>query len=420
MVHPTGRLEHGFLIRLQTRPILGGTKASMKMKSPRHSIAVACAFAVSVCGARAAGVAALKEQTFHRDSSARTVAYSRIIDSRGPYLRIVSAGRNIEILRSNLIARIELPDGIPRSIMEEDDIAPLRELLNDVGNFTARYPRSIPVLRQQYGALASHVRRFDAGDVRFEGAWISKKELVAVQETRRRENEAGESTEVEKRVFESAQRDKGMVLHDGRWMTRQAIGQLPPESTTELSEAIEPLWNGDLQAARFAVKNLMDLTARQTGAPKVRTERLMHVVRNLFLAEARLTHRTIARASDTLEAAKHDQNAQKWLVPNAFGTVSENAARESREKAREIRQHSADLLAQSKQELIDQFREADVVMADFHKLRELRVVLILAEAVRAVSSRHFTAAELRSSFPGEPLASIRGRVIRDWDSSPAP
>ena len=390
------------------------------MNRRRHSLAIACAIAFGTCSAQSAGVAALKEQTFHDDSSARAVAYTQIIDSHGPYLRIVSGGTNIEILRSKLVGRVELPDRTPASIMDEKDLAPVRETLAAVRQFTARYPKSTPLLEKQTAALAAHVSHFAGGEIRFEGTWMSKKQLSAIMDTRRRENEASQAVEVEKRVYEASQRDKGMVLHDGKWMTKQAVEEFPPESTTEISEAMEPLWNGDLQAARFAVKNLTDLTSRQTGAPKVRSERLMLAVRNLFAAEARLTQQTIARTSDNLEAAKHDQNAQQWLIPNGFGTVNENVARESREKARKIRQHSADQFARSRQDLIDQLRETDVVIGDFHKLQEHRVVLILAEAVRAVSTRHFKPAEFRSSFPEESLASIRGQILRDRDSAPTP
>lgn len=379
------------------------------MRSPGHPFAIVCVCALGVCGARSAGVAALKEQVFHRDSSARAVVYSRIIDSRGPYLRIVSGSSNIEILRSNLVARIELPDRIPASIMEEKDIAPLRETLADMRKFTARYPRSAPVLKQQSGALASYISRFDLGDVRFEGTWISRNELAGIQETRRRENEAAELTEVEKRVFEAAQRDKGLVLHDGKWMTRQDVEQRPPESPTELSDAIEPLWNGDLDGAKFAVTNLATLASLQTGAPKVRTERLLAAVRNLFLAEARLTQRIIARASDTREAAIQDQNAERWLIPNGFGTIHEETARDSRKKAMEIRQRSADELASCKRELLEQLREVEVVIGDYHKLGEQRVVLILSAAAGAVGGRHFTNNEYRPPTVPDPSLASRAR-----------
>ena len=369
------------------------------MRSPGHPCLVACVLALGVCSARSAGVAALKEQTYHRDLSARAVPYSRIIDSHGPYLRIVSGGTNVDILRSKMVARIEVADGIPKNIMEEEDIAALRETLGDLRRFSARYPRSTELLNSQITALAAHVHHFDVGQIRFEGSWMSRSELAEIFETRRRHDLASQLAEVEKRAFDGAQRDKGLVLHDGRWMTPLEIERVPANSRTELSEAIEPLWGGDLEGARFSVKNLSELSTRQTGAPKVRTERLLTVIRNLFLAEDRLTQRIIASTREHHDASIQDKNAKEWLKPNGFGTVTYDASRESRTKAAKIRQRSAEGLEQCKQELREQLGEAEVLAADFSKLREKQVTAILSSAVRAVSSRQFPEAEFRPTPP---------------------
>ena len=359
------------------------------MKSPGQSFAILSAFALGVSGAKSAGVAALKEQTYHRDLTAKAVVYTRIIDSHGPFLRLVSGSKNVDILRSNLVGQVEVADGIPDSIMEEEDIAPLREKLTVLRQFSTRYPRSAGLLVQQTTALSFHINRFEVGQIRFEGAWISRSEHAEILAFRKQADEARELAEIERRAFDGIQRDKGLQLHEGKWMTRREIEQLPPALRTALSDAIEPLWNGDLDAARFAVKNLGDLAAQQTGAPKVRTERLQSVVRNLFLAESRLTRRIIASNRDGYEASREDKNAKDWLKPNGFGTVTEDAAKESREKAREIRQRSEDALKQRRQELLDQLGETEVVAADFQKLREQRVAMILYGTVRSVSYRNF-------------------------------
>lgn len=390
------------------------------MKPASLQFAIVCAFAFGISGANAAGVAALKEQTFHDDSSARVVVFTKIFDSDGPYLRIVSGDTDIDILRSNLAGRIEFPDGIPDSIKDENDLTPLRVMLTDIRKFIAQYPRSAPLLKKEAAALADHISRFEGGEIRFDGAWISKGKLVEIQETRRREIARIERIEVEKRIFEAAQRDKGLAFHNGKWMTKQQIETLPPGSTTELSDSIQPLSSGDLQGAKYAVQNLMILAERQTGAPKVRTERLTAVIRNLFFAEVRLTQQIIASVGEIHEADKQDKRAREWLVPNGFGTVRNEESIKSREIAKQLREHSANQLAQCKKELIEKLHEADGVTEDFHKLREYTVALTLAKAVRAVSSRHFIPAEFHSSFPKTSLVSIHEKVIRDRSASPEP
>ena len=144
------------------------------MKLPAHPRFIAFSLAVGMNVAQATGVAALKDQPYHRDISAQPVVYSRIIDSHGPYLRLVSGNKNVDILRSKMVARVEVADGIPDSIMVEEDIAPLREILATLSEFSARYPRSARLLENQISTLTFHVNHFDAGDVRFEANWISK------------------------------------------------------------------------------------------------------------------------------------------------------------------------------------------------------------------------------------------------------
>jgi hypothetical protein len=392
-------------------PGIGVGGREFAMPDPGHPFILACALAIGVCSVRGGGVAVLKEQTFHHDSSAKPVVYSRIIDSRGPYLRIVSGTGNVDILRTKLAGRIELPEGVPASIMEEKDLAPVRETQEAVRAFTVRYPRSAPVLEKLAGELAGHVSRFEAGEVRFEGAWISKEAFAAVladrkleEETRKRESDEHERREVEKWAMQAAQRDRDIG-------TPEPSAPRQPEAPTELSEAIEPLWSSDLEGARFAVKNLTALASRQNGAPKFRSERLLTAVRNLFLAEARLSQRVLASTAESKTAAMHEQNAKKWLKPNAFGTVNTEASRDSREKAKAIRKRVAEDLALRRQELLDQLRESDIVTAELHNLGEHRVTLIFGRTVRAVGKRHFTAGEFQSAFPDESLAAIRKRII---------
>ena len=367
------------------------------MRLSSHPTLIACVLAVGVCDARSAGVAVLKDQVYHRDVSGTAVAYSRIIDSGGPYLRLVSGKTNVDIQRSKMVACVEVAEGISTTITQEEDIAPIRGILGALEQFTARYPQSLALLKPQITALTTHVGRFDEGKVRFEGHWMSQAEFADILKSRKREYEASERVEVEKRVFDGYQRDKGLVLHDSKWMTPQEVEKHPPEAPTELSESITPLWNGDLEGARSALSFLSHLAAKQTGAPKVRTERLISAIKNLFIAESRLNQRILASTREAYDASIQDKNANQWLKPNGFGTVHYDVHQDSREKAAEIRQRSADGLAQCKRELRAQLVETEIVASDFFKLREKRVSMILSAAVSAVSSRNFTEAEFQPS-----------------------
>lgn len=373
-------------------------------------MASALTVTLSLYDARAAGIAVLKEQTFHRDSIAKPVIYLRIIDSNGPYLRIVNASRNIDILRSEMVNHIEIPDQIPPTLIEEKDLVDLRESLADMKKFSNRYPLSAPLLVPAIGTLSDHLTRFDAGEIRFEGDWITRDKFAAVIESRRLVDETRRKQEIEQLVFNEAQRDKGLMLLDGKWMTEQEARERPPSARTELSDALLPLINPDIENARIALQNLSTLASSQNGAMKVRTERLHTVIKNLFLAEFQLSGQIIACNVAAAKAAAHERHAKQWLKPNAFGTIRKYAARDSQDRALAVRNQADKQLAACRAELLAQLREADIVTDDFHKLRQHRVALILGDTVRSIAARRIPQGEFHSSFPDESLAAIRNSI----------
>lgn len=347
---------------------------------------------------RAAGVAVLKEQTFHRDSSAKAVTYLRIIDSHGPYLRIVNGSRNIDIQRSKMVNHIEVPDQIPQTILEEKDLADLRESLAEMTKFSTRYPHSAQLLESLIAALSGHLARFDAGEVRFEGDWMTRAELVEVRESQQRIAEIRRRHEIEQLVFDEAQQENGLVLVDGKWMTEQEARERPPSARSELSDAIWPLINPEIEGARITLQNLSTLAARQNGIIKVRTERLHSVIKNLFIAEFQLSRQTIAFNAAAAQAAAHERHAKHWLKPNGFGTIRKDAARDSQERAMAVRSQANQQLAACHEQLLTQLHEAAIVSDDFRKLHEHRVALTLEKTVRKIAARRIPGGEFHPSF----------------------
>jgi hypothetical protein len=357
----------------------------------------------------AGGVAVLKEQPFHRDSTAKAVVYQKIL-ATGPYLRLVTFRGNIDVTRSKMVDRIEFPDPPPPMLIDEGDLAPFRNSLTAMTRFASRYPASTPLLKPEMEVVSGYLDHFDAGDVRFEGKWIAKNEIPALLETRRIEAKARKRRDAEKVVENEARKDIGLVRLNGDWVTEKEALERPPAASTQLSSTLWPLVKPDEEGARRALQNLSTLAAGQTGAPKVRTERLHTVIRNLFLAEFRLSQEMIAATAAEAQATTHDRQAAQWLKPNAFGTERDDAARDSLAKARKLRNNAAESLASRRNGLLEQLREADIVTEDFYKLREHRVALTLGETVRAVAARRFTATEFQSTFPDETLAAVRREI----------
>ena len=352
----------------------------------------------------------IKEQAYHRDSSARAIGYQRLIDSHGPWLRIATRSGNIDVARNKLVDWIEVDEQIPPSLMTEEDMAPLRKTLRDWQAFAERYPASRALLDPPVGALAGHIARFDSGEVRYEGAWLTRERHAAIEQERQAGLVLARQKEIERLAFESAQRDKGLVEFKGRWIPAAEVPAADPSARTDLSDAILPLRAADLDSARPTLQNLTRLAAGQTGAPKVRTERLHAAIRNLFLAESRLSRSGVEAVALRAQAAAHDRRAMEWLKPNAFGTQRRDEARASHAQAMQLRQQAEGELDARRAELIQCLEQADLLAQDFHDSGEWRVALILGETVRQVASRSIGSGKFHPTFPDAALEEIRKQL----------
>jgi hypothetical protein len=363
--------------------------------------ATALVLAAGMVGSQAAGVAVLKEWSYHRDSTAKPVVYRHIIDSHGPYLRIVANKGNVDIFRSKMVDRIEVPDSIPASLKEEEDVSSLRESLAAMQAFSKRYPLSAPMLHPVVSALSAHLSLFDAGQIRHEGTWFTREALAAKIEIRLREAEIQRLRDVEQIAINESQQEIGLVRLNGQWVPGKQALERSPAARTELSDTLWPLLNPSVEGAKMALDQLATLAANQQGSVKVRTERLHLAIKNLFLAEVRYSRQIFAYAAAESKASSQDRHAEQYLKPNAFGTIRAEHARESKLSALEIRSKAANELEASRIGLLERLQDADLVCEDFYKLHEQRVSVILAKTVRAIAARQFPTGEFKPLFTGK-------------------
>ena len=362
--------------------------------------ATALVLAAGISNCPAAGVAVLKEWSFHRDSTAKPVVYRHIIDSHGPYLRIVGGKTNMDIFRSKLVDRIEVPNSIPANLAEEEDVSSLRESLAATQAFSKRYPLSAPILHPVVSALSAHLALFDAGQIRHEGTWFTREALAAKLEMQRQEEEIQRLRDVEQIAINESQQELGLVRLNGRWVTQKEALEQSPSARTDLSDTLWPLANPTVEGAKLALERLSALAETQQGAVKVRTERLHLAIKNLFLAEVSHSRQIFATAAAESKAVVQDRHAEQYLKPNAFGTVRTEHSRESKLNAMEIRNRAASELEASRARLIERLQDADLVCEDFHKLREQRVATILAGTVRSIAARQLSSGEFKPRFTG--------------------
>jgi hypothetical protein len=371
--------------------------------------------------AKADGIAAIKEQDFHSDSAAQVIVYSRIIAPPGPYVKIVTSQKTVNLQRSKFAGNVDVMTQIPSFIESDQDIAPIRLSLEQITNFSKRFTKSEPLLKPHIAALQFHIQKFEDNQVRHEGVWIPRMEYAKIlareakerkqnQLIRQEEREELERKKIKEAKFASEQAKKGLAFDGKEWVPKDQINYTDSDIKLSLGDEIAPIQKPDMESAKIAVANLESLSQKQSGTEKIRTERLLKVVKNLFTAEFRLAEQYKAAGQDELKAAHHDKNAKNWLKPNAFGTVNEVASRESAMKATEILQKSRDRILERQTDLLSQLQEVDAVTHDFHKIQEYKVVLILSEAVQAISSRSLPSGAFTPTFTASALNEVRNLI----------
>ena len=180
----------------------------------------------------------------------------------------------------------------------------------------------------------------------------------------------------------------------------------------DLPVALGPLQHPDLPNAKLTVANLTQLAATQHGAAKAQAERLAILIKNLFTAEYQVTKALTAATQAEAEARRKERNAADWMKPNILGRINEVASREALAKAAALRRDASQRLAEAREQLVEQLRETDSVIEDFHKLEEFDVVLVLVDTSATLAKRSLPNKAFTSTFPPECVAAARAALRR--------
>lgn len=188
---------------------------------------------------RAAGVAALKEQSFHPDDLAKPVVYLSMKQQEQGVWKIVTGGSTITVEQAKVAGFIDIPSQLPDEITTDKEAEPLRDFVAELKDFAKRYPKCEPLLREHVTGFSEHLAKYDKGMVRHGGKWITKADFAATrkkqqdataasaqqQQERRAELEkqagkeraAAAKREKENEEFAAKQRAKGLAYWDGKW-----------------------------------------------------------------------------------------------------------------------------------------------------------------------------------------------------------
>jgi hypothetical protein len=187
-----------------------------------------------------AGLAAVKEQSFHDDAGANIVVYSTLKES-GPSVKIQTANQTFTMERQKLAGNIEVLSSLPANITTDTELEPVRMAVKEYRNFSTRFPKSTPILSAHITSLDNCIKEFEGGKAKYNGKWMPKEEALAAkqkEENSRIEEEAAIKREREEKLeFEKSQKAKGLAKYNGKWLPVDDVRRFVERDQVALNEA---------------------------------------------------------------------------------------------------------------------------------------------------------------------------------------
>ena len=227
-----------------------------------------CLGALTLSSAHAMGLAAIKEQAFHEDSSASIFVFNEMIDSGAPFIKFKVTPKDLTFDRGKVASSVEIPSSVPENIVGPEDISPLKSSLADLTAFSRRFPKSEGQLAIHIATLSENISRFDKGEVRYRGKWMAAGDYASIQETKgkqgvmlsqeeQRRQERLEILRAEKEKIAVAQRARGLVEYNGQWLTKDEAARRR-QSDNETATAEELILQKTIRDTDYMVQQITD------------------------------------------------------------------------------------------------------------------------------------------------------------------
>lgn len=222
--------------------------------------------AVSVT--KGAGIAAFKDQSFHADSSANLIVYKSIIVSEAPLIKLDLGVKQLTMDRSKFVAKVDIPEDVPVNIIKELDLTGLRTAHADMQAFSERFPKSAPILKDRIDQVNTHIEKFENGQVRLSGKWITrteyddieKKRLADETRLRKRDEEMAaqrKKKRAEEDAFAASQQQKGLAKYGDKWLPKEEVMRLR-QRDNEIAQAKEAVSSKSITEGLYKVFQVID------------------------------------------------------------------------------------------------------------------------------------------------------------------
>jgi len=154
------------------------------------------------------GVVVWKDQPFHNDKTARAFAFDSMKRS-GLITWFYNGAVNKSFEPHTFVEHIRFPQWPPGEIVVQEDFDSLKFKLGELESFANKYPNAAGYLEGMIGSMREAVSKFSAGNVFFNGTWVTRSEHAKLVSQRNEaiSKNAREREEESKKLRVEAQRD---------------------------------------------------------------------------------------------------------------------------------------------------------------------------------------------------------------------
>lgn len=182
--------------------------------------------------AHGAGVAAFKDQPFHQDEYAVPIVYSEIRRT-GLVYQFKMGARTVSYDSPKIAGYVTVP-ALPDDIKDESDASVIRKSAEDLATFAARFKKTVAILQPYIDQMGNALNRFESGEVRLKGQWMSKATYTTMLGREMEVKEAAQKAAMERQrqlqlmaakeeAFADEQRQKGLEKYGAQWMPKNEV-----------------------------------------------------------------------------------------------------------------------------------------------------------------------------------------------------
>jgi hypothetical protein len=263
-----------------------------------YAIIRALIVALTVSPSLGAGILATKQQSIHSDASADIIVYQEAISIDSiPFVLFKTARGEVRIDRVKIVAVVEVPNSLPVSILEQDDITPIQKNLQDITDFSHRFPKAEKKTAKYIASLSVIIQKYKDGDRRLLGKWLSSQELSQHYKelTERAESERIAQQAELKRIAEVAaikdkeERRRKMLekSKEDEALRNAKLAAIEELSAIERNKIIERHRIARLEAEKSSTSRAFVGSSSSSSLPPMSQERREHYFGSAARAEAR-------------------------------------------------------------------------------------------------------------------------------------